>query len=95
MPTRSLTRPRLLYADRATAWSRRYLQMSKGVLSYYKKPGAYCRGTIDISTATVTVILRTRQIVIDSGLVLFHLRGAFDLAQKAAGALALARSNRP
>ena len=58
------------------AWSRRWFQMAKGVLSYYKSPGAYCRGTIDMASATVTVVLRTRQIVVDNGTLLFHLRGA-------------------
>jgi hypothetical protein len=64
-----------IHARGRTAWSRRYLEMRQGSLSYFKAPGSYCRGTVEIATASVTVLLRTRQIVVDNGTLLIHLRG--------------------
>ncbi len=49
--------------------------MSRGILQYFKDENSYCRGTVDVSTATITVNKRSLQISIDNGKELFHLKG--------------------
>jgi len=67
---------------RGAAWSKRWCQLNQGVLTYYERPGAYCRGTIDLASATIAVIMRTRQINIDNGVLLFHLKGTLVAKKK-------------
>ncbi|KAG5462073.1 MAG: hypothetical protein BJ554DRAFT_5636 [Olpidium bornovanus] len=55
-------------------WAKRWFQLDKGVLSYYKSPGAYCRGSIQIAFSVVSVHPPQRLIHIDSGSTVYHLK---------------------
>lgn len=61
------------------AYSRRWCTLLNGQLSYFKNPNSYCRGTIDVTKATVAVSVRARELNVDNGQTLFHLKGSFTL----------------
>ena len=56
------------------AWSKRWFSISKGILQYYKNPTSYSRASVDVSTATIVVVVKAKLINIDSGTTLLHLK---------------------
>ncbi|KAG5457472.1 MAG: Pleckstrin homology domain-containing protein, partial [Olpidium bornovanus] len=55
-------------------WATRWFQLDRGTLSYYKSPGAYCRGSVQIAFSAVSVHPSQRLIHIDSGSTIYHLK---------------------
>ncbi|ORX94973.1 hypothetical protein K493DRAFT_260922 [Basidiobolus meristosporus CBS 931.73] len=55
-------------------WAKRWVQIDKGVLSYFKSPQSFCRGSIQIPLSVIYVVPGHRAINIDSGSCLYSLR---------------------
>ncbi|KAK9766384.1 Oxysterol-binding protein 3 [Basidiobolus ranarum] len=55
-------------------WAKRWVQIDKGVLSYFKNPQSFCRGSIQIPLSVIFVVPGHRAINIDSGSCLYSLR---------------------
>ncbi|CAG8452433.1 12538_t:CDS:2 [Ambispora gerdemannii] len=59
-------------------WAKRWFEVQDGVMSYYQRPQAPCRGTIHIELSAVSSNRQFRSINMDSGTATYQLKALTD-----------------